>query len=769
MSIQNAIGTQKQFSAQPKGVYEQRLQGLPAQTKIDVGYSDELQKLGESLGVLGGAVDRAFDGREKRKEKIGIAEAERVVAMQDEESLRKMGAIEALNNFSEFNLSDNPYAITTYEKMRGKYFAAIAQDDYTTYRESQPPAKDAQEENSRFVNFMQTRYGDSYGVTSDTQAFQQGFFDNFIPAQRKVNQVWNTEKTKEIETMRKGITLATIGDIVERGYSLEAPQLANDLTTAFGHSNMAGATIPERVGYSEEFAKSFIQMTGDYNKLTQIAENTVIGVDPEGNLIKMSEVVNLSPYQRAGEVVSSQIFDEKKQTFMKSLEGKPEAEVNATFEGLKATDPHFYNEMRNQQDTVIKQNKILEERKRIQEVQAKAQSHAQEQVSEGFQADWEAYNSGSDMTRYGKARATGYSDIMVKYKTLNAKGEVVEKEEKATKEEAFAFAKSLYSQIVSSDKSDDEKSRDLFKLFEWKPVGFMKDTFKTDIHSALDSVSPEKPQMNDTLFRAVELYKNDPNKFNRLFGNDTTGQINTLMALSQGAGGDFLEGARRYSVGRDKLNDPVLRKAIDAKIDSRLAYGTTLSGFQNLDGGEASLNTSILANKDIYDNVRETARFLHASGIDEQQAVKIATQEAQKYQFIYKDIAVPKDIFSEIKSDRQAVVGRYALDRMIGNFAKEAGVEEQFVMIEWDTRRDLFVMQGGGKHTTRDINDITWEGNNLLEEWSKEAQAQGKNVSLDEIVKQRTASVWRNSSQSQGIRKAWNEAEDVKANPWRSR
>ena len=769
MSVQNAVGTQKQFSAQPKSVYEQRLVGLPAQTKIDAGYSDELQKLGESLGVLGGAADRYVEHREKRKEKIGIAEAERVVSMQDEESLQKMGAIEALNNFSDFNLSDNPYAITTYEKMRGKYFASKAQTDYSTYREGLPPAKDAKEENSRFVDFMQTKYGDVYGVTSDTQAFQQGFFDNFIPAQVKVNQTWNSEKTQEIETMRKGMTLATISDIAEKGYFLNSNQIANDLTTTFGHSNMAGATIPERIGYGEEFFKSFIQMTGDYNKLTQIAENTILGVDPEGNPIKISEVINLSPYQRAGEVVSSQIYDEKKQTFMKGLEGKPDAEVNASFEGLKTSDPHFYNEIKTQRDTVIQRNKAIEDRKRLKEEQARAESFAMGQLSEGFQADWEAYNSGSDMTKYGKARATTHSDIMVKYKTINAKGEVIEKEEKATKEQAFAFAKQMYGHIVSSDKSDDEKSRDLFKLFEWKPVGFMKDTFKTDIQSALDSLSPDNPKMNDTLFRAMGMHRRDPDKFNRLFGTETSNQINVIKALSEGAGGDFTEGARRYSVGRDRLNDPTLKKAIDTKIDTRLAYGTTIAGFRTLEGGETSLNTSILSNKDIYNSVRETARYLHASGMDDQQAVKIATQEAQKYQFVYRETAVPKDIFNGIKTDQQAKVGKMALDRMIGNFSKTAGIEEQFVNIDWDSDRGLFVMSGGGQHTTRDINDIEWEGNTLLEEWTKDSKAQGHNVSLEDIVKQRTAGDWTNGSQSQGIRNTWKEVEDQKNNPYRSR
>ena len=211
-SVVGAIGTEKQFSPQPKATYEKRLASLPARFDTSGIGSDGMQ-LARSLGVLGDTIAAAGVSGEKNKEKLGIAEAERIVSGRTEGDLKKLTAIEMLHNYGNFDVSDNPYAIATVEKMRGKYFGAKAKEDYMSQRSQQPPAKTADEEVQQFNQFVGQQYGQVANVSSDPAAFQKGFYDSNLANQIDVAHTRSQEIDLERKAILKGSTQAALGEI----------------------------------------------------------------------------------------------------------------------------------------------------------------------------------------------------------------------------------------------------------------------------------------------------------------------------------------------------------------------------------------------------------------------------------------------------------------------------------------------------------------------------------------------------------------------------
>ena len=742
-NVKTAVGIEKQFSPQPRDLYQKNLQGLSGNIRVDVDASTKYQDLARSLGVLGDTLEADFISKEKNKKKIGIAEAERIISSQSEEDMMKLSAIELLNNHSEHSVADNPYAITTIEKMRGKYFGARAKTEYDVWRKDQPPVREASEEVARYKNYVQKHYSNVVDISTDQEAFEKGFYDNFIPDQKEKADNFLKEKSTEMDVLRQGSTLASLSETAERGNIDSKEDIAKKLNETFGASNLAGASSGERVKYMDEFLDNFVMVTGDYEKAKYLAENVILGTDLKGNPIKASGVVPLSSYFRKAEVRTGQLFRERVQKSLKDFETMPIPEINAMYDTWEKSDPHWFQVMSPYRDNIMAQRERADQKAKQDKANSQVDSHVKGLAQQSLYYQYEGYLAGSTHAFDGNAVASSFSFLpKIAYQKYGKDGSVEEKEYSFDRAEVFQFVNQKTVEIAQSDMSPEAKNEAFLKLYNWPPADQVKGAYKMAVDTALDNLNTDRLQTNakgailsDQALSAIDMYKTNPEMFTGIFGQDTAAKVATLATLSQGAG-SLEGGVASYASANDKRKDPVRLKEAKAKLGSYISTESSLGGFTSLNGEAVSLKMSLAGNASIHRQVEEQAlNYMLAEDIDPKTAVEKATENVRKSNYVYRDTAVPKSIFNGIHVENKAAMGQQTLNWFVENFKQQTGIEDTYLSTEYDSNRELFIIRGGGTFKSYTVNDITWQGNEMLRQMEENGKAQSgsRNITLEDI------------------------------------
>ncbi len=740
-NVKTAVGSEKQFSPQPRALYQKNLQGLSGNIRVDVDASTKSQDLARSLGVLGDTLEADFISKEKNKKKIGIAEAERIISSQSEEDMMKLSVIELLNNHSEHSIADNPYAITTIEKMRGKYFGARAKTEYDVWRKDQPPVKEASEEVARYTKYVQDTYGEVSGVATDQEAFQKGFYDNFIPDQKEKADGFLKEKATEMDIIRQGSTLASLSETAERGNIDSKEDIAKKLNETFGASNLAGASSGERVKYMDEFLDNFVMVTGDYEKAKYLAENVILGTDLTGNPIKASGVIPLSSYFRKAEVRTGQLNRERFYKTLKDLETKPIAEIYAMSADWEKNDPHWFQVMAPHLKGVIDARERAEQKAKMDKANSQVDSHVKGLAQQSLNYQYEGYLAGSTHAFDGNAVASSFSFLpKIPYQKYDKDGLVEEKEYSFDRAEVFQFVNQKTVEIAQSDMSPEAKNEAFLKLYNWPPADQVKGAYKMAVDTALDNLNTDRLQTNakgailsDQALSAIDMYKTNPEMFTGIFGQDTATKVATLATLSQGAG-SLEGGVASYASANDKRKDPVRLQEAKTKLASYISTESTLKGFTSLTG--ESVELKLAGNASLHKQVEEQAiNYVLAENLAPKTAVEKSLENVRKSNYVYRDTSVPKSIFNGIHVENKAARGQQTLNWFVEDFKQETGVEDAYISTEYDSIREIFIIRGGGTFKSHTVNDITWQGNEMLRQEYEQGKAQSgsRNVTLEDI------------------------------------
>ena len=744
-NVSSALGTQRQFSAMPKDTYEQRLASLPSHVAVTTDSSNDGLLLAKSLGVLGDSLVAYGLQKEKDKEKIGIAEAERIIAGRSEDDIKKLTAIEMINNYGQFELADNPYAVTTIEKMRGKYLGAKAKEEYDAeVIAKEGYAKTASEEAARYDKFVRERYQEYTKTTSDEQAFQKGFFDNHIVNQLEKTHQQIKAKSEEYHAIAIGSTQASLSEIVAKSIGLKPEELVDEVNKVFAETRLSGVDIPTRVDLAKQFLKEFAQSTGDYSKIDHIAKNVVIGVDARGQQVKLGEVVPLGDIQKMAELRTTQIFDERVQKSLKELQDMPSmAEVNAKYEEWKTTDHHWFNVMLPYRDNIFQFHIKKEQQKKIAEFNEQVKQHARKMSFEILENQWNAYQVGHNKDANGYVVAASYGDLpKFEYTYVDADGNTKTKKYEWNKEDVNAYVDHKLNQIKAENLTPEQRAAKVMKLLTWPPAKHYADSLKMVIQNALDTLTVDKlptdeqgnPQLTEQVQDAVQMYRTDPEAFQHLFGSQTTKDIEAIQLLSQ-ATNDVKQGVALFATTRDKRKDPEFVKTIKGEIANRLT-SSRLKDFLAIDGSTVNLNTALAVNQSVFKRVEALAETLGLAGIPADRAVEMTLNKVKETTYVYRDTAIPRTIFNGIMTENKAAIGKQALDYFLWKFCQDTGTDPAYVTTEYDIDRGVFrINDASGHFVAYNINDITYSGNYILEKMaSGEWGDQGRDITLDEAI-----------------------------------
>lgn len=738
----NALGVQRNFSPDPKAIYQKQLVGTPA--SVGNGAASAGMQLAQSLGILGNALQNEAVAYEGRREKLGIAAAEEIVKGQTPENLHKLSAIEMLQNYGHFDVSDNPYAISMIEKMRGKYFGAKIKDEYTAYRSERQLPKTPDEELNQYTQFVQQRFTGLQGVSSDLTAFRKGFFDNDLANQLDVAHTRQKELEVERKAIVKGSTRAAFGEVNGKAMGMPVETVIKAYNEIFADARLTGSTIPERMEIAKGALKEYAMQTGNAGKIDEIAKGVIIGVDREGKSVSLASVLDTFDFKNIASQRQTHMYDERIQEAISRLSKGTKEDANAQYKLWQQSDPTFFNSMLPYRDNIFQAQLKREEKDKIRLLNDNTKSHLTNASFAILDQQFKAATGGMTHDASGRRVATSPGDLpKIKYTHYNVDGSTVEKEKSIDDEHVTAYIDYQLGQLkANTNMTPEQRGAAVVTLLASPIAEKYAKTVKMQMETALDTLTVDKlgkaengtAKLTGILEDTFSWYRTNPEAFFRIFGEQASSKLEAIQTLAQ-ATGDIREAVGLYAQGREQSKDKEFVRQTRQNVLREIS-SQTLDGFQDLAGNSEMINTALAGNRSIMARVEALAESLVYTGMSTKQALASAKEAARKTHRVWRDTAFPLSAFNGINSEDRGRIGAQVLDYYLKKFVADTGVAERHVISTFDTDRGAFRLTGGGAFVTYNLNDIAYSGNYILSQQS-ESPSTPSPLTLEELERLR--------------------------------
>lgn len=334
----NAIGLAKQFSPQEQQVYQQRLQGLQTNYNIFAHRDYNSETLAQGFKALGLTLNTFVSNKDEQDLKIAQALAPQ--AYKNNADRHKLTAVAMLANVGGYDLSDNPYAVSIIDKLRGVELNSKINADYNEYRQTKRLAGTAEEELQSYSEFYQQALDgyqyDNKGVVSNQYAFESGLHNDRLTDTQGVYNAFHKDKNEALFRDRMSGFTAEI-DKLGRDWQYSkftkedrAPILMDLMTrinASQGHSADAETKLLQHL--METMAS-----TGNRDVLNEIGEYQAFNGKP------VKEIVSPSTYYDLANKYGAQIKNDQFTALQDELRKQTTKEgIDTWFKTLQENDP----------------------------------------------------------------------------------------------------------------------------------------------------------------------------------------------------------------------------------------------------------------------------------------------------------------------------------------------------------------------------------------------------------------------------------------------
>lgn len=662
--VDAALGTQRQFSAMPKGTYEKQLTAPSvASSSASSGVA-----LARSLGVLGDALENFAVNEEKNKEKVGTAVAERIIKGTSQEDLAKLHAIDILNNSGNTDLKDNPYAVALIEKWRGKYFASKTLTEYGEMVAEKNREKTMDGEAQRFAKFYAEKLPDLVKNTTNQQAFREGFYDNFHVDM--LNQIKGQveESTKERKAIRNGELEAQVGQLAQASLNMTPDDLKAKAQEILRSAAITNMKPDERIALGKSMLNLVASFSYSPDKVKALSDLELY-VGDDGNPVKFgdkidnSEAIQLA-INGARRMNSEAVF--KKRNEMQNL--KPE-QFQPWLNKLKEDDPNMWRILSPDADSAYNHAVAEEKRAKAQQAKLAAKSAARNQKNLIYEAQFNAYmrNSNTD-GRYPVARSL--SDLP-KATYVDENGNTVT--DSHNKEDVYEFLKGKMMMLYGSNLPANEKAAQALRMLNWGPGSWYAEAIKGQVQGSLDTADANTMANDEGLGSvrmALEMMDANSGNFSHLFGADVTSQIQAIRAMRD-LGKDTSGAIDIFVKGREALKDPTLKSLYKSNYDTSLRSSPNMT-IRGMDGDYTSLG--IEGDPLLATQIHTTSMYLQGGGYNSDMALDMAKTKAAENYWGYNGHAFPKAWFDALDVENKAATAVDFLDNERSELASKAGI-----------------------------------------------------------------------------------------------
>lgn len=327
--VESALGIQRQFSPQPKDVYQKQL--LVAQGDTTAGKGSKAARLANVLGILSDTMLGEMGRQNTRDKKWGFFMADKI--MKDPKAQKYFTTTQQLlATTGHEELLDNPYTMAILDKWRGEN---AARDIRNRYQEDvvakEGSCKTRLEEQERWVNYFQSKAKEynistdyqkavdkantdpdssspndaasigtikpisSFNRANDPKFFNMGLYGNFEAyTQNELNRQ-SEDAAKNRKAIRVGSVTARLSDLSSPEYlssHSDEEQIA-DLQNITMEQSASGATLDETLPLLAQYVDNRIASVGSTGLENIFKAKVFTGVDGTeyalGNLIGYEE------------------------------------------------------------------------------------------------------------------------------------------------------------------------------------------------------------------------------------------------------------------------------------------------------------------------------------------------------------------------------------------------------------------------------------------------------------------------------------------------
>lgn len=511
--VQNAVGTQRQFTRQPVATYQKSLRNLTAsQGIVKSGAGDRLY---DALTGFGNGLMKYASSEEDRA-RARTVEVEPLINAATEDDWKKLSALELLNKYGKFQLADNPYAVAAIEQARGKYMSEKFTQQYSLTM-AQDPVKDPDKERERYDEekrkFLEENKADSY----DTEQFYKGFWESNPQDLLNITNQKVAEKSKSLDTIRRATFQADATTYVRENADKSPDKFVNGLQQLINKSVVMSYQLDARKAAMEGILEDVSKEVGSPDLIRKCADLVITNDDDGGAPVKLKNVIDLNTYIHMAEdtaLAKPNEYLNKQYEIMARCQKV--GDLDKWWKDLSPETQHMMKGKYGQYRVALVKQEEEEKKAKIRANQKQLAANQKAQVGD------------IALTRY----LGGHADMTY-----------------CTPDQAYEAAARKLSTMQPGD------TKTFAKVLMWSPNSRMRTEYKDYFQQSVLGMSPD--EMGDTsnpksVTNALALYNYNPAVFAATFGKDLTANLQAIQALIDFKGSPE-SGFQLFCEGRDNM------------------------------------------------------------------------------------------------------------------------------------------------------------------------------------------------------------------------
>lgn len=647
-TITSALGTQRQFTKQPETPYQKRLITPSFGGGISVGANNDATLLASSLGLLGSGLIAESIAADKRAEKIGKAEADRIFSVTSEKDREKLSTIDILGQSGKFDIADNPYAVARIDELRGQHLNTLFKQEYETEVVPNQALPDNSQQNiMNYENFMAQKLKDSGVKAYNQTAFEKGFYGSRPLDVLQQDANYRKRRQNDLEADRDAAIVTKYDALATNSINMSSDDFAKAAQELQTDNMLTCRSLADRIKLLDNFAKQVVT-NGNSDHIEAWGE-TIAYFKIDGTEVKVKDVLPLGEYKEMAEKSGVYLNNKKSWDFFKSLENTPSVLIAEKYTELKEADPLLWKAVAHTQDSMYKQRKKEEVAKFKEQQKLLLEKQKQSYASASMQARYEAWCAGKSMGTDG-------------YTTTSDKYTYADKEYSYSERDVNSFGQSLLAQIYNDPSlTDVEKAEKALHALSYPP--FKKTYLKAmeaQYSDVLGGLHKNSTKLNEAGDKMLNMYRVDPAMFKSLFSDDLVRNVELLNTLVKNNNGSISDAANDYQAVKNTQADSERMRSFKSDY-------TGTDSFVEVEslGGEGSITSINVmdgtnpAMAKAHYNAYLTAR---AAGMNLEDARMKANQTIASYYMEYDGCAINKAFTYNIQSDRQEVEAKAFLD-----------------------------------------------------------------------------------------------------------
>lgn len=689
-NVANSIGTQRQFTAQPKSTYQMNLRDINAGAGMSGSDDYNASALVRALGVLGDTITNEASHLENRREKEQLSIAERAINATSGEDLEKLKAIEILGRYGNYDRADNPYAVAAIEKARGKALAFKARSEFETENPNLTNFKDSAEVVKAYEEHQKKVRDDLASNADNSIAFDQGFYESHPSDVLTVADKYRKAKSEQLKNASIGTSMATAGQIATDSMYKTHDETITSVTELANTVRLSQWTDEEKRSFWDKAVLQIAQSSGDGALLDKV-KGVVIYNDGQRDYTIGDQISFADKYKVAGSRANTMRTADVETFLDKASKYTSVQDLRDAFEVL-AKDPS----KRTLFEAVVPHKAYLETQiTKAEAIKAKANVYQQAEqgkqlaIKTSFDRQTAAWLSDRGTDSAGKP----VGNVVINY--LDEHG--VQKSRQATQEELAPLLQNKIIQIAGDKNlSDEDKIKTTLKLLNYPDTKFYAKNWGEQAVAQLDTLDPKSlegsldedgnyklPSRLGELLKAREIGKS---QFDVTFGSTVAGKIDAIATLQDYYG--YNGGVNAYVNSRERLDDKQLQGTYRTTLDRE---SFVLDKMETPYGTE---DVSMLGNGYELERAKEQARILMSCGLSKEEAKAKAVDAMRQNNYSYHGALIPKSVFTGMNT-QYAYEG---IDYWVADYKEGAGLlPSNPVTVEWSHGDNKLVIKSGAE------------------------------------------------------------------------